>query len=106
MSHGRSAGLLMLTAAMVDRHFRGAGLEHRVRFVASGDETGEDRIDVVEAEGGVPISIRLRGERYGVVRYHHDDDGEVGAVEECGWFDTPALAAACVIGVLRRAAAK
>ena len=73
-----------------------------MRFVASGDETGEDRIDVVEVEGGVPISIRLRGERYGVVRCHRDDDGEVAATEECGWFDTPALAAAYVLALLRR----
>jgi hypothetical protein len=84
VSHGRSAGLLMLTAAMVDRHFRGAGLEHRVRFVASGDETGEDRIDVVEAEGGVPLSIRLRRGRYGVVRSHRDDGGEVGRSRSAG----------------------
>jgi hypothetical protein len=39
--------------------------------------------------------------RFGVRRYHHDD-GEVGTVEDCGWFDTPGEAAARVIAVLRR----
>jgi hypothetical protein len=50
----------MLTAAMVDRHLREARLEHRSRFVPSGDETGTDRIDIVEVEGGIPASIYLR----------------------------------------------
>jgi len=29
----------------------------------------------VEIEGGVAMSIRLRGKHFGVVRYHIDDDG-------------------------------
>jgi hypothetical protein len=78
----------------------GAKLEYRAQFVASGD----DRIDIIEIEGGVAMSIRLRGRRFGVRRDQHDDDGEVAAVEECGWFDSPASAAACVIVVLRREA--
>jgi hypothetical protein len=50
MSHALSPALMMLTAAMVDRHLREARLEHRSRFVPSGDETGTDRIDIVEVE--------------------------------------------------------
>lgn len=51
-------------------------------------ETGDDTIDIVEVEGAVEMSIRLRGRRFGVVRYHHDDD-EGGAVGRCGRFETP-----------------
>jgi hypothetical protein len=92
---------MRLAAALVDRHFREARAEHRVRFVPSRDETGGDRIDIVEIEGGVPASIYLRGQRFGVVRYHVDADGEVAVTEVCGIFDTPGEAAARVIAVLR-----
>lgn len=37
-----------------------------------------------------------------MVRYHRDDEGEAWSVEECGWFDTPSEAAACVVEVLQR----
>ena len=40
MSRALSPGLMMLTAALIDGPLREAGLEHRSRFVASGDETG------------------------------------------------------------------
>ena len=33
------------------------------------------------------MSIRLRDRRFGIVLYHQD--GEVGTVEDCSWFDTP-----------------
>jgi hypothetical protein len=105
MSRALSPGRMMLMTALVDRHFREARLEHRIRFVPSVDETGDDRIDIVEVEGGIPASIRLRRARFGVRRSHHDD-GEVRTVEDCGWFDTPDEAAARVIAVLRRAAAR
>jgi hypothetical protein len=78
---------MMLTAVLVDRHLIEARLEHRARFVPSRDETGDDRLDIVEIEGGVTMSIRLRGSRFGVVRYHHDD-GELAATDGCGWYDT------------------
>jgi hypothetical protein len=94
---------MMLITALVDRHFREARFEHPARFVPSGDETGDDRIDIVEVEGGIPASIYLRrGQRFGVVRYHVDADGGVAVTEVCGIFDTPSEAAACVVAVLRR----
>lgn len=46
-------------AALVDHHMRAAGLEHRGRFVPSGDETGDDMLDVVEVQGGVRVGIQL-----------------------------------------------
>jgi hypothetical protein len=104
MSRALSPGLMMLTAAMVDRHLRDARLEHRSRFVPSGDDTGTDRIDIVEVEGGIPASIYLRGGRFAVVRYHVDADGELAVTEVCGIFDTPGEAAARVIAVLQRGA--
>jgi hypothetical protein len=100
VSRTLSSGLVMLTAALIDHQLRAAGLEHRTRFVASGD----DRLDIVEVEGGIPAGIRLRGGRYGVVRYHRDDEGEVWSIEECGWFKTPGEVAARVVAVLRGAA--
>ena len=103
MSRALSPGRMMLTTALVDRHFREARLEHRVRFVPSVDDTGDDKIDIVEIEGGVPASIYLRGQPFGVVRYHLDADGEVAVTEVCGIFDTPGEAAARVIAVLRGA---
>jgi hypothetical protein len=60
-------------------------------------------IDIVEIEGGVSMSIRLRDKRFGVVRYHVDDDGEVAAAQDCGWFDTPSGAAVRVVAALRQA---
>ena len=106
MSRALSPGRMMLMTALVDRHFREARVEHRCRFVPSGDETGNDRIDIVEIEGGVPTSIYLRGQRFGVVRYHVDADGEVAVTEVCGIFDTPGEAAARVIAVLRQGAVR
>jgi hypothetical protein len=91
--------------ALVDHRLHEAGLEHRARFVASGNDAVDDLIDIVEVEGGVPASICQRGRRFGVRRYHHDDDGEVAASGDCGWFDTPAEAAAQVVELLRRAGA-
>jgi hypothetical protein len=102
LSRATAPGLMMLTAAVIDRHFREARLEHRVRFIPSGNDKGDDRVDVVEVEGGVPVSIRLWGGRYGVVRYHRDDEGEIVVTVDCGWFGTPSEAAACVVAVLRR----
>jgi hypothetical protein len=96
----------VLLVSLIERHLRAARLEHRGKLVAVGHGMGDDKIDIVEIEGGVEMSIRLRGRRFGVVRYHHDDDGEVGAVEDCGWFDTPGEAAARVAAVLRRGAAR
>ena len=52
----------------------------------------------------MPVSIHLVGLRYGVKRYDFDDDGEIEEAENLGMYDTAALAAACVIGVLRREA--
>jgi hypothetical protein len=105
MSRALSPGRMMLMAVLVDRHLREARLEHRSRYVPSRNEAGDDRIDIVEIEGGVPISIRLRGRRFGVVWYHHDVEGEVAVTDVCGWFDTLALAAVCVVTVLRRGSA-
>jgi hypothetical protein len=64
MSRALLPGRMMLMTALVDRHFREARVEHRGRFVPSGDEPGNDRIDIVEIEGGVPASIYLRGRRF------------------------------------------
>jgi hypothetical protein len=94
-----------LLVSLVERHLRAARLEHRAKFVPAGKEM-DDKIDIVEVEGGFEMSICLRGRRFGVVRYHHDDDGEVELVENCGWFDTPGEAAARVAAVLRRRAAR
>jgi hypothetical protein len=101
MSRTLLPGRMMLMTAMIDRPLREAHLEHRGRFVPSGDETGTDRIDIVEVEGGIPASIYLRGQRFSVVRYHVDADGEVAVTEVCGIFATPSDAAACVIATLR-----
>jgi hypothetical protein len=93
---------MMLMNAQVDRHLREARLEHRSRYVPSRDEAGDDRIDIVEVEGGRAMSIWFSGKRFCAVRYHYDDDGGVAATEHCGWFDTLALAAVQVVAELRR----
>jgi hypothetical protein len=103
VSRSFATSRMVMTVALIDHHLREAGLEHWARFAPSGDETGDDRIDIVEIEGGVPVSTRLRGSRFGVRRYHHDDDGEVVVTDYLGWCDTPGEAAARVIEVLRRA---
>src|SRR5215471_17792397 len=105
MSRALSPGLMMLTAALIDGRLREAGLEHRSRFVALGDKAGDDRIDIVEVEGGIPVSIYLRRRRrFGVVRYHVDADGAVAVTAVCGIFATPSEAVACVVAVLRQEA--
>jgi hypothetical protein len=95
----------MLLVALVDRHLREARLEHRARFVPSGAKGDDPRIDIVEVEGGVAMSIRLRDKRFGVIRYHVNDDGEVAAWDDCGWFGSLGEATGRVAAVLRRAAA-
>jgi hypothetical protein len=105
MSRALSSGRMMLMVAVVDRHLRESRLEHRARFVPSGGEGNDPRIDIVEVEGGVAMSIQLRDKRFGVIRYHVNDDGQVAAWDDCGWFGTPGEAAARVAAVLRRAAA-
>jgi hypothetical protein len=92
---------MLLTVALVHDLLCAGGLEHRGRFVPSGD----DRIDIVEIEGGVTVSIRLAGGRYGVNRYDRDDHGEIEASEDCGLYATLGETAACVVAVLQRAAA-
>jgi hypothetical protein len=44
-------------------------------------------------------------ERFGVVRYHLNDDGEAAAWDDCGWFDTLGNATERVVAVLLRRAA-
>jgi hypothetical protein len=102
MSRALSQGRIMLMTALVERRLRDAGLEHRARYMPSATETGDDWIEIVEIEGGVPASICLRGWRFGVRRYHHDDDGKVATTDYLGWFDTPSGAAALAAAVLRR----
>jgi hypothetical protein len=98
---------MLLAGALVDRHLREAGLEHRARFVRARGDTVDDRIDIVEIEGAVPVSIiQLADGRYGVNRYDFDEDGEVEATTECGWYATPDEAAACVVAMLRREASR
>jgi hypothetical protein len=48
-----------LLVTLIDRRLRDVGLEHHGRFVPSADEAGDDRIDIVEVEGGIPASICL-----------------------------------------------
>jgi hypothetical protein len=74
MSRALSPGRMMLMNAQVDRHLREARLEHRSRYAPSGDDTGTDRIDVVEVEGGRAMSIWFSGKRFCAVRHHYDDD--------------------------------
>jgi hypothetical protein len=93
---------VVLTIAVVDRHLQEAGLEHRARYLPARDDTVDDRINIVEVEGGVPLSIRLAGKRYRVNRYDFDEDGKIEASKNLGLYDTAALAAACVVGVLQR----
>ena len=104
MSRAVTPGRMMLMNAQVDRQLREARLEHRSRYVPSRNEAGDDRIDIVEVEGGLAMSIWLKGARFGIVRYHYDDDGEFGATQLCGWADTLGDAAERVVAVLRRAA--
>jgi len=104
MSRAVTPGRMMLMNAQVDRHLREAGLEHRSRYVPSRNDAGDDRIDIVEVEGGLAMSVWLKGGRFGIVRYHYDDDGEFGATQLCGWADTLSDAAVRVIAVLRRPA--
>jgi hypothetical protein len=94
---------MVLAMALVDRHLREAGLEHRARYVPARHETVDDTIDILEVEGGVPVAIQLAGGRYCVNLYEMADDGEVVAFEDCGSFATPGEAAARVVEVLRRA---
>ena len=104
MRRAHGTGRAVLTIAVLNRHLREAGLEHRARYIPARNDTGDDRIDIVEIEGGVPVSIHLVGQRYGVKWYDFDEDGEIEEAENLGLYDTAALAAACVIGVLRREA--
>src|SRR5262249_40889959 len=101
-SHG--TGRVVLTIAVVDRHLQEAGLEHRARYVPARNGKIRQRIHIRQGESGVPVSIRLAGGRYGVNRYDFDEDGRIEAAENLGLYDTAGLAAACVIGVLRRLA--
>jgi hypothetical protein len=72
--------------------------------VPSRNEADDDRIDIVEVEGGLAMSIWFKGGRFGIVRYHYDDGGEFGATQLCGWADTLGKAAERVVAVLRRPA--
>jgi hypothetical protein len=102
MKRPYGTGRVVLTMAVLNRHLQEAGLEHRARYVPERNDTVDDRIDIVEVEGGVPLSIRLAGKRYRVNRYDFDEDGNVKTSEDLGLYHTAALATACVIGVLRR----
>jgi hypothetical protein len=104
MRRAHGAGRVVLTIAVLNRDLQEAGLEHRARYVPGCDDIADDRIDIVEVEGGVRVSIQLAGQRYGVKRYDFDEDSKIGEAEILGPYDTAALAAACVIGVLRREA--
>lgn len=95
-------GRVVLTIAVLNRHLQEAGLEYRARYVPARNDAVDDRIDIVEVEGGVPLSIRLAGKRYSVNRYDFDEDGKITASEDLGLYDTATLTAACVIVVLRR----
>ena len=101
MSRALSPGRMMLMTVLIDRHLREARLEHRSRFVPSRDAGGDDRIDIVEVEGGRAMSIWLSGKRFGVVRHHYDDDGGVAATQLCGWVDTLGDAVVRVVAELR-----
>src|SRR5215472_13921329 len=102
MTRSPSPGRMMLMNAQVDRQLREARLEHRSRYVPSRDEAGDDRIDIVEVEGGLAMSIWFKRNRFGIVRYHYDDDGEFGATQLCGWADMLGDAAVRVVAELRR----
>ena len=104
MSRAVSPGRMLLLNAQVDRHLREARLEHRSRYVPARDDDGDDRIDIVEVEGGLAMSIWLKGGRFAIVRYHYDNNGEFGATQLCGWADKLGDAAVRVVAVLQRAA--
>jgi len=103
MTRAVTPGRMMLMNAQVDRHLREARLEHR-SYVPAREDDGDDRIDIVEVEGGLAMSIWLKGGRYGVVRYHYDDNGEFQPTQLCGWADTLGDAAVRVVAVLQRPA--
>ena len=105
MTRSPSPGRMLLMNAQVDRQLREAGLEHRSRYVPSRNEEGDDRIDIVEVEGALEPDAHRKAARFGIVRYHYDDDdGEFGATQLCGWADTLGKAAERVVAVLRRPA--
>ena len=66
MRRAHGTGRVVLTIAVPNRHLQEAGLEHRARYVPARDDIVDDRIDIVEVEGRVPVSVQLAGQRYRV----------------------------------------
>jgi hypothetical protein len=79
-SRALSQGRIMLMTALVEGRLRDAGLECRARYMPWVTETGDDWIEIVKVEGGTSASTCLRGWRFGVRRYQHDDDGKVATL--------------------------